>query len=130
MHTVHLAKQPELGDMKYAAMGLLFSVHDYTHEDLSIQMVETIDTFFDSLVWTDTSGTPEVPEVPYGDLMMMADMLNRWVYKGSVTTPPCDTYVYWNVVRRVYPIKQKHLDQFKNQLKRGGLDKSGNYREI
>jgi len=70
-----------------------------------------------------------VPEVPYGQLMMMADMDNRWVYKGSVTTPPCDTFVYWNVVQRVFPIKQAHLDQFMIQLGRGDLQDIGNYRE-
>jgi hypothetical protein len=70
-----------------------------------------------------------VPLVPYGDLMMMVDTDNRWIYKGSVTTPPCDTFVYWNVLQRVYPIKQRHLDQFLLQLKRGKLDVIGNYRE-
>lgn len=61
--------------------------------------------------------------------MMMADMDNRWVYKGSVTTPPCDTFVYWNVLKRVYPLKQRHLDLFMSQLERGNLHKIGNYRE-
>ena len=61
--------------------------------------------------------------------MMMVDTENRWIYKGSVTTPPCDTYVYWNVVQRVYPVKQKHVDLFKQQLARGKLDVIGNYRE-
>ena len=61
--------------------------------------------------------------------MMMVDTDNRWIYKGSVTTPPCDTFVYWNVLQRVYPIKQRHLDQFLLQLKRGKLDVIGNYRE-
>ena len=70
-----------------------------------------------------------VPLVPYGDLMMMVDTDNRWIYKGSVTTPPCDTFVYWNVLQRVFPIKQRHLDQFLLQLKRGKLDVIGNYRE-
>jgi hypothetical protein len=37
--------------------------------------------------------------------MMMVDTRNRWVYKGSVTTPPCATMVYWNVLTTVYPIK-------------------------
>jgi carbonic anhydrase len=50
--------------------------------------------------------------VSFGDLMTMVDLEDRWVYKGSVTTPPCDSIVYWNVVKRVYPIKQKHLDLF------------------
>lgn len=130
MHTVHLAREPELGDMKYAAMGLMFSVDNYTHGDLSVEMIEIIDNFFDNLEWTTTDRNPIVPLVSYGDLMMMADMKNRWVYKGSVTTPPCATYVYWNVVRRIYPIKQHHLDKFKAQLARDNLQDIGNYREI
>jgi len=54
-----------------------------------------------------------VARVPYGKLMMMVDYTNRWVYKGSVTTPPCAKYVFWNVLSTVYPISQKHLDLFK-----------------
>jgi hypothetical protein len=72
-----------------------------------------------------------VAEVPYGDLMNMVDTTRRWVYKGSVTTPPCDTYVYWNVLRSIYPVKQKHLDLFKQQLARTeGLEGTGNWRVI
>ena len=57
-------------------------------------------------------------------------MSERWVYKGSQTVPPCDTFVMWNIPRRVYPIKQKHVDLFKKQLERGGLQNTGNVREI
>lgn len=73
--------------------------------------------------------------VKYGDLMNIVDTENRWVYKGSVTTPPCAEIVYWNVVRKIYPVKQKHLDLFKKQLQRGNnlltgydLEKLGNWR--
>lgn len=68
----------------------------------------------------------------YGDLMMMVDMEDRWVYRGSVTTPPCTTQVYWNVLRTIYPIKKKHLDQFKIVLSHGDEDLSatGNWRLI
>jgi len=63
--------------------------------------------------------------------MMMFDMRNRWTYKGSVTTPPCAENVYWNVLKTIYPIKQKYVDQFKKQLARQpGLEKTGNYRVI
>jgi carbonic anhydrase len=63
--------------------------------------------------------------------MMMVDTRNRWVYKGSVTTPPCATFVYWNVVRDVYPISAKHYEQYLSQLERvHGLRQLGNYREI
>lgn len=54
-----------------------------------------------------------MPEVPYGDLLMMVNTDDRWIYKGSVTTPPCAQSVYWNVLRTVYPIKKEHLDLFK-----------------
>jgi carbonic anhydrase len=36
--------------------------------------------------------------------MKLVDIENRWVYKGSVTTPPCDKYVYWNIASTIYPI--------------------------
>lgn len=107
MHTVHTAQTVE-NDFKYAAMGLMFSVNDYTAK-LSYAEQKIIDTFFETLDLTNQND-PKVNLVTYGDLMMMADMNNRWVYKGSVTTPPCDTYVYWNVLTTVYPISQKHLD--------------------
>lgn len=78
--------------------------------------------------WDETGSNPRVAEVPYGDLMLMVDTDNRWVYKGSVTTPPCAGLVYWNVLRTVYPLPPRFLDQFKKQLKRGNLEKYGNYR--
>jgi carbonic anhydrase len=109
MHTVHLAHEVK-NDFKYAAMGLMFDTKRYDHDGLTKEMVDTIDKFFDSLRWDITTGTPLVAQVPYGELMMLVDMNNRWVYSGSVTTPPCDTSVYWNVLRRVFPIKKKHLD--------------------
>lgn len=54
--------------------------------------------------------------IPYGDLQMMVDTNNRWTYRGSVTTPPCAQNVYWNVLRTVYPIKERHLLGFKKRL--------------
>lgn len=104
MHTVHLAKEVKNG-MKYAAMGIMFSVDDYTKDEfVTEEMIATIDNFFETMKWEKTDN-PKVQEVPYGKLMMMVDMESRWVYKGSVTTPPCERYVYWNVLQRVYPIK-------------------------
>ena len=45
--------------------------------------------------------------------MEMVDSRNRWVYKGSVTTPPCATTVYWNLMSTIYPIKAEHLEKFR-----------------
>jgi carbonic anhydrase len=70
--------------------------------------------------------------VTYGSLMEMADFNNRWVYKGSVTTPTCATFVYWNVLSTIYPVQKRHVDLFKSQLEVAspGLSKIGNWREI
>ena len=68
--------------------------------------------------------------------MMLVNMRRRWTYKGSVTTPPCATTVYWNVVKTIYPIKAEHLQKFKDvQMKRGqgtyfAPDNLTNYRLI
>ena len=63
--------------------------------------------------------------------MNMVDTDNRYVYKGSLTVPPCTQSLYWNVLSTVYPISQRHVDQFKQQLARadqGNLDSTGNWR--
>jgi len=109
-------------------MGIIFSVND-SNIDLEDWQESIIERFFESMTWNVTTSDPIVAEVPYGELMMMVDTSDRWVYKGSVTTPPCDGLVYWNVLRTIYPIKQKYLDGFKNQLKRGNIE-VGNYREV
>jgi hypothetical protein len=135
MHTVHFPKAAK-GGVIAAAMGIIFSTNKYT-ADLPDSDIAIIDNFFDSLMWS-KGGVPVTadqysPMVTYGDLMMMVDMRSRWSYKGSVTTPPCATTVFWNVCKTIYPVKEKHLQQFKDQLdKRGyeGLMESGNWRLI
>lgn len=120
-----------------AAMGIFFST-DSAYYSARVaenpEQVKIIDDFFDSLNWdkTNTAGalidTKSTNKVLYGNLMMMVNMRTRWTYTGSVTTPPCSTTVYWNVVKTIYPIKQRHLNQFKNQMQRGtasGSDKFG-----
>ena len=70
--------------------------------------------------------------VTYGNLMELVDFNNRWAYKGSLTTPPCTSFVYWNVLSTVYPIKAEHLEQFKTLLAKGEdgeLADLGNWRE-
>jgi carbonic anhydrase len=113
MHTVHLPPGGATYDNGFiaSAMGLVFSVDKYT-ADLTFAQQQVIDNFFDSLKWSDT-GSPIVDMVTYGSLMEMVDFNNRWVYKGSVTTPPCARFVYWNVLSTIYPVTQKQLDLFK-----------------
>lgn len=90
-------------------MGIIFDRTKHTAK-LSTAEVEVIDIFFDTMKWTDTAtAEPTVDYNAYGSLMEMVDFRNRWVYKGSVTTPPCARFVYWNVISTIYPIKEKHL---------------------
>ena len=75
-----------------------------------------ISAFFDGLKWDDESGDAIVSDmILYGNLMEMVNSNKRWIYKGSVTTPPCATFVYWNVLSTIYPVSQKHLDLFVNK---------------
>ena len=130
MHTVHLAEDT-VGGFGYAAVGIIFSVNEYTAK-LTHAEQKIIDTFFDSVDLTKTND-PVQSLITYGDLMNMVDTDNRYVYKGSVTTPPCGQSVYWNVLSTVYPISQRHVDLFKQQLARadqGNLDSTGNWRAI
>jgi len=114
MHTVHNpnpAGNPMDGEMFIAsAMGIMFSVKDYD-QSVTAEQIAIIDGFFGSLELTSFTN-PKVKQSTYGDLMNMVNKENRWVYQGSVTTPPCAQKVYWNLLMTVYPIKQAHLDLF------------------
>ena len=103
MHTVHFPKSAKNGVIA-AAMGIFFST-DRFDDSVTPAQTQIIDDFFDSLKWNVATGEPTAPKVTYGDLMMMVNMRTRWSYKGSVTTPPCATTVYWNVVKTIYPVK-------------------------
>lgn len=103
MHSVHLAREANKGGAFGAALGIMFSVDKYT-ADLTWSEQRVIDNFFDSLKWSEVDGSPVVDNVFYGDLMNMVNFEDRWIYKGSLTTPPCTTYVYWNLLRTIYPI--------------------------
>lgn len=87
---------------KYAGIGIFFSVDNY---NVKLSKAESIliDTFFETLAWKDAD--PEVNLVTFGDLMSLVDLQNRWVYKGTLTYPPCTKAVYWNILHTVYPIK-------------------------
>mmetsp|Transcript_4057 Transcript_4057/g.6863 ORF Transcript_4057/g.6863 Transcript_4057/m.6863 type:complete len:192 (-) Transcript_4057:258-833(-) len=130
MHTVHFPLEEKNGFIA-AALGIMFSVDDY-NTDLTWSQQKIVDTFFETLKWDSTTDEVAVDLITYGSLVEMVEFNRRWIYKGSVTTPTCATYVYWNVLSTVYPISQKHLDMFRDvQLaKKTDLKSQGNYREI
>ena len=133
MHTVHLADTLNVtgaSDIKYAAVGIFFSVENFDKK-VTENENRTIDEFFDTLQF-DLEGEPEVERIDYGKLMKIVEMDYRWIYKGSTTTPPCHRNVFWNVVRRVYPIKERHLKLFKNKLteKKDDVGNTVNHRRL
>lgn len=120
-------------------MGIIF---DRTKYDPSVTdaEVEIIDNFFDSLN-LDKINVPDVAKADidylnYGELMNILQTDHRFVYTGSLTTPPCTEKVFWNVVNKVYPIKAKHLNQFKymiseqSVISKGKMTTEGNYRNV
>ena len=104
MHTVHLPPETKRGFFA-GVMGVIFDVSKYTAE-LTDDEEAIIDNFFASLDWDNVNSEPTVDMTHFAELMNLIDTSNRWIYKGTLTTPPCTGNVYWNVVRKVYPIKQ------------------------
>ena len=117
MHSVHLPDNKQDGYFA-AVQGLIFDTQRYD-QSITKEEIAIVDEFFDSLKWDSLdvnskggSATLEVNlnSVNYGQLMNLASTNNRYVYTGSLTTPPCTEKVYWNVINRIYPIKARHLE--------------------
>jgi len=86
-----------------AALGVIFDRTKWNKDNVTQSQISTIDTFFDSIFANMNIETLELSptSVKYGDLLSALDTHRRWVYTGSVTTPPCATKVYWNVLRTI-----------------------------
>lgn len=133
MHTVHLAQKSRRlladdaattsddGKAPFAsAVGIIFDRYNY---DPTVTAEErlVIDKFFDAINFGSTSTTKDAKgytelakdvDIPYGQLTKTVNFASRWAYQGSLTTPPCTTSVYFQVVDRVLPISQKHYDAY------------------
>jgi len=64
--------------------------------------------------------------------MSIVDLEDRWIYKGGKTFPPCDGIVYWNVVRRIYPMKIEEFTKYKAKMQKYEhlIGNTGNNRRI
>lgn len=133
----NLAEANETATIKYAGYSVLFSVEEYHKEHVTELQKEVLDTFFTSISWGDMSSSSSkkdysVDLINFGSVMSALDSTKRWVYKGSKTTPPCDTFVYWNVLSTVYPISADALKAFQDKILVKGEKKKlkgyGNYR--
>jgi len=134
MQTMHRPAYGQKANGYYGAVtGILFDTKNYD-KSVTVSQIEVIDKFFDSLYLnrkTDTLIT-HPNYVNYGELVDALDFKNRYVYNGTATTPPCNLIIYWNVLNKVYPMKQKHLDQYlKVQMARASkasIKRTGNFR--
>ena len=109
---------------RLSVIGILFDTKNY--DEVSDATVEAIDKFFDSMNIRQVDETSKNKENSYftppsevalGELIAAVDLRNRWVYSGSLTTPPCLENLYWNVVKTVYPIKKHHFEYYSNMRK-------------
>lgn len=102
MHTVHFPGQPT-NNYIAAALGIIFDTKKWDKDRVTPTQIYAIDEFFDSIFENMdlTNMTLRPYTVKYGDLLYLLDTDKRWVYTGSVTTPPCLTKVYWNVLRTI-----------------------------
>ena len=116
----------------------MFSVDGSTAVFCTKDCVAAIDNFFEDLQ-LESQDQPTVPTIRFADAFMYFDTDNRFAYKGSNTMPPCENGWMIDVCMTIYPIKQKHVDQFRNfQLSRDPSTKDynpatgtgGNYRGI
>ena len=118
------------GDIKLGGVAILFSIEDYT-ADLTYEQQETFNHFFENLRWFEDYENPRVAGINFGDIMSLIDFRERWVYKGTMTSPPCQGAVYWNIVKKVYPIDSKYVDLLYRQFARSAnpeLPRTGNWR--
>ena len=133
MHTVHLAekearrlaedetaKEGENVKPFASALGIIF---DRVNYDPTVTAEErlAVDRFFDAMDFgsssTDKNANDHLAiakdvDIPYGDMLKTVNFANRWVYSGSLTTPPCTLGVYFQVAERVLPISEKHFNAY------------------
>lgn len=155
MHIVHVASEGK-GDptpILYSALGFMFDVDDYD-QSITPKEMKTVNEFFDSLKFENIPPTGKAEKhvlndnatVPLANLVGLQSGAGRWVYTGSLTTPPCTVGVFFQVYDRVLPISRKHLNMYLAQQReysqdvvytkdgkqtassKVSLDKTGNWR--
>lgn len=145
MHLVHYldpVRDKEDYDAGWAGavQGVVFDTM-YYDKDTTEETIAVVDKFFDSLQMDKISpdGVMQLtsPEIPLGELMSVVSTNKRWVYTGSLTTPPCSEKIYWNVAARILPMKPRHLQLFRSLLlgykyknNLSEMTMEGNFREI
>jgi carbonic anhydrase len=101
MHIVNINEDPSTKDMFFGAViGVLFEISDSP---------SWADDFFQNLIWGD--------HVEFGDDFI--DKLNfnqRYVYRGSLTTPPYSETLFWTVLSEPLAISPDTLHMLKIKI--------------
>lgn len=110
LHIVHLNMNPKTQDFfKAAVIGVMFKAVD-------TDKLTYADKFLRKLF----SGDPVDCERGLVDHL---DLIHRYVYRGSLTTPPYSEFLLWNMVARVPRINYETLKLFRHEV--AILDQSG-----
>jgi len=108
MQVFHRAKDwNDTYSIKYAAIAVFFSVEEFD-KTINEASNKTMQDFFRQLKFEDHEDKI-APSLLFGDVMNSLEYEDRWTYKGSISEPPCEKYVYWNIIRTIYPIE---IDRF------------------
>jgi len=123
-------KYNDTANIKYAYVSIFFSVEDFD-KTITERDNSTAQRFFEHLKFDD-QGEPVVDIIGFGKIMEIIKMEHRWIYKGSETYPPCEQFVYWNVIKRIFPIKIEEFQKFRALMdtRKEDLGGAGNNRAI
>lgn len=104
------------GKIQYGVVGLIFSVENYD-KTIDSNTNQTVQEFIHELRLYDLS-EPKVNMLNLGEMMNVVNFKKRWVYHGSLTTPPCSPVVYWNVIDFIFPIKASEMKYVKAMIEK------------
>jgi len=103
MHIVHLNEDPKTQDFfKAAVVGVMFKAEDT--DEL---------TYADYFLRRLFSGEPVDME---RELIDHLDLIHRFIYRGSLTTPPYSEMLLWNMVARTPYINYETLKLFRHTV--------------
>jgi carbonic anhydrase len=127
MHIVHQGSDTPSADPatgpyplgKLGVVGVIFDTKKYDKDKVSKATIAAIDKFFDNLMYEKIDVTDKkiiADEIALGELMAALNLNDRFVYHGSLTTPPCYENIFFNMLSTVYPIKSYHLEYYKKVI--------------
>ena len=107
MHIVNLS--PDASEFKAAVIGILFNVDESLTEP----------TFADKFLQTLLNSTDS--QSFQKDFLDHLNFNKRFVFRGSLTTPPYTEGLLWTVLPEVVKIQQETIDLFQKQFEYMGL---------